>query len=83
MLLSPQRLDATLDGDRSRARTARGMTVLGMFRRLDVSFAWLDHPACRKGKLTTRDFLNFLGADNSRRAFSLMPSANPTAWKAV
>lgn len=82
---SHQRLDTTLDEDRSRVRTARGMTVLGMFRRLAVSFAcaWLDHPARRKAKLSTRDFLNFLRADNSRRAFSLMTSANPTAWKAA
>lgn len=59
------------------------MTVLGMFRRLAISFAraWLDHPVRRKAKLTTRDFLNFLNADNARRAFSFMTSADPTAWE--
>ena len=81
------RLDITLDEDRSPVRTARGMTGLGMFRRLALSFAcaWLDHPARRKAKLTTRNFLNFLNflnADNARRPFSLRTSANPTAWKA-
>ena len=79
-----QRLDITMDEDRSRVRTPRGMTVLGMFRRMAVSFAcaWLDHPRRRKLKFSTRDFLNFLNTHNARRAFSLMTSAKPTAWKA-
>ena len=79
-----QRLDITLDEDRSRVRTHRALTVLGMFRRLAVSFAcaWLDHPSRRKRKLSTRDFLHQLNAQNARRAFSLMTSLSPTAWKA-
>jgi len=79
-----QRLDATLDEDRSRVRTPKAMTVLGMFRRMTISFAcaWLDEPLRRKRKLCTRDFLNHLHADNSRRAFALVTSLNPKAWNA-
>ena len=79
-----QRLDVTLDEDRSRVRTRRALTVLGMFRRMVISFAcvWLDHPSRRKRKLSTRDFLHHLNAQNARRAFSLVTSLNPTAWKA-
>jgi len=71
-----QRLDATLDEDRSRVRTARGMTVLGMFRRLVVSFAcaWLDNPRRQKQKSSARDFQDYLHAENSRRGFSLVTS---------
>jgi len=79
-----QRLDATLDEDRSRVRTPKAMTVLGMFRRMTISFActWLDEPLRRKRKLCTRDFLNHLNADNARRAFALVTSLNPKAWNA-
>ena len=79
-----QRLDITLDEDRSRVRTHRALTILGMFRRLVVSLAcvWLDHPSRRKRKLSTRDFLHHLNALNARRAFSLITSLSPTAWKA-
>ena len=79
-----QRLDATLDEDRSRVRTPRAMTVLGMFRRMTISFAcaWLDDPLRRKRKLCTRDFLNHLNAQNARRAFTLVTSLNPKAWNA-
>ena len=76
-----QRLDATLDEDRSRVRTPRGLTVLGMFRRLVVSFAcvWLT-PERRKQKQSARDFLDHLNAANARRAFSLVTSVCPKAW---
>jgi len=79
-----QRLDATLDEDRSRARTVRGMTVLGMFRRLVVSFAcaWLDNARRRKQKNSARDFQEHLRAENARRAFSLVTSLEPKAWNA-
>jgi len=79
-----QRLDCTLDEDRSRTRTIRAMTVLGMFRRLATSLAcaWLDDPIRRKRKLSTRDFLNHLGAEHARRAFTLVTSLNPKAWNA-
>ena len=77
-----QRLDATLDEDRSRVRTPRGLTVLGMFRRLGVSFAcaWLT-PQRRKQKQSAWDFLDHLNAENARRAFSLVTSACPKAWR--
>ena len=79
-----QRLDASLDEDRSRVRTARGLTVLGMFRRLAVSLAtaWLACPRRRKQKKSTRDFQDQLRRNNNRRAFDLVTAANPKAWKA-
>jgi hypothetical protein len=79
-----QRLDASLDEDRSRVRTVRGMTVLGMFRRLAVSFAcaWLDSPRRRKQKKSARDFQDHLRAENARRGFSLLTSLQPKAWNA-
>jgi len=79
-----QRLDSTLDEDRSRTRTTRAMTVLGMFRRLATSLAcvWLDDPTRRKRKMSTRDFLNHLRAQQARRAFALVSSVNPKAWNA-
>jgi len=78
-----QRLDITLDEDRSRVRTPKAMTLLGMFPRVIVSFAcaWLAKPHRRRKKLTTRDFLNQLKAKNPRRAFAWVTSLNPTAWK--
>lgn len=79
-----QRLDATLDEDRSRTRTPKGLTVLGMFRRLAVSFAtaWLACPQRRKEKKSTRDFQEHLRAATYRHAFTLVTSANPKAWNA-
>lgn len=79
-----QRLDASLDEDRSRVRTLRGITVLGMFRRLVVSFAcaWLDTPQRRKHKNSARDFQDHLRAENARRGFSLVTSLLPKAWNA-
>ena len=77
-----QRLDASLDEDRSRVRTAWAMTVLGMFRRLAVSFAcaWLHPLERRKQKKSARDFQEHLRAENARRAFSLVTSLRPMAW---
>ena len=79
-----QRLDITLDEDRSRVRTIRAMTILGMFRRLAVSFAcaWLDHPTRQKQKCSTRDFQEHLKAQGARGAFALVSSLCPKAWKA-
>lgn len=78
-----QRLDVTLDEDRSRTRTLKAMTVLGMFRRLVISFAavWLD-PQRKKAKLTARDFQRYLAAKNARHAFGLITSTQPKAWNA-
>ena len=79
-----QRLDATLDEDRSRVRTHNALTVLGLFRRLAVSLAaaWLTCPRRRKQKKTMRDFQEQLRAHNKRRAFDLVTSLNPKAWNA-
>lgn len=79
-----QRLDATLDEDRSRVRTPRGLTVLGMFRRLAVSLAtaWLACPRRRRQKKSARDFQEQLREHNKRRAFGLVTSLNPKAWNA-
>ncbi|HEV8544554.1 MAG TPA: hypothetical protein VGR78_19365 [Verrucomicrobiae bacterium] len=79
-----QRLDATLDEDRSRTRTSNGLTVLGMFRRLAVSLAtaWLTCPKRKKQKKSTRDFQEHLRENGCRRAFALVISLNPKAWHA-
>jgi hypothetical protein len=79
-----QRLDITLDEDRSRTRTAKGLFVLGLFRRLTVSLAcaWLADPQRQRAKLTLRDFQRHLAANNARVAFALVTSANPKAWNA-
>jgi len=79
-----QRLDATLDEDRSRTRTPKSLTVLGMFRRLAVSLAtaWLACSQRRKEKQSTRDFQEHLRQERYRRAFSLVTSVHPKAWNA-
>jgi hypothetical protein len=66
-------------------RTARGLFVLGLFRRLAVSLActWLADPQRQRAKLTTRDFQRHLAAHNARRAFALVTSLNPKAWNAT
>jgi len=60
------------------------MLVLGMFRRLAVSFTsvWMSCPKRRKQKLSAKDFQRHLAADRARRAFSLVTSVNPEAWNA-
>ena len=79
-----QRLDISLDEDRSRVRTPKGLFVLGLFRRLVVSLAcvWLSQPDRQRAKLSTRDFQRHLAANDARLAFALVTSANPKAWNA-
>ena len=79
-----QRLDISLDEDRSRVRTAKGLFVLGLFRRLAVSLGcdWLADPQRQRSKLTMRDFQRHLAANDARLAFALVTSANPKAWNA-
>ena len=79
-----QRLDISLDEDRSRLRTPKGLFVLGLFRRLAVSLAcaWLAHPRRQRAKMSTRDFQRHLAAHNALRAFALVTAANPKAWNA-
>lgn len=78
------RLDEVLAEDESRVRTGRAAQILGMCRRLVVSFSceWLrrekgDRQHSRK---STRDFQDHLEAHNRARAFALITAANPTAW---
>ena len=76
------RLDEVLEEDRSRVRTPRAAHVLGLFRRLTVSFAlpWLAAHQQHRKRSSTRDFHDHLRADNARRAYLLVTSAQPTAW---
>jgi hypothetical protein len=76
------RLDEVLDEDRSRVRTPRAAHVLGMFRRLSVSFAipWLRQRQRARQRTSTRDFHDHLRAANARRAHLLVTAASPTSW---
>lgn len=80
----PQRWDISLDEDRSRVRTPKGLFVLGLFRRLAVSLActWLARPQRQRAKMSTRDFQRHLAADHALRGFALVTAANPKAWNA-
>jgi len=77
------RLDNVLDEDRSRVRNPNAALVLGMFRRVVVSFAipWSQEKMKTNKRTSTRNFLEHLNADNHRRAFDLVTSKAPTAWK--
>ena len=77
------RLDNVLDEDRSRVRNPNAALVLGMFRRVVVSFAipWSQEKKKTNKRTSTRNFLEHLNADNHRRAFDLVTSKAPTAWK--
>ena len=77
------RLDNVLDEDRSRVRTPNAALVLGMFRRVVVSFAipWHQEKKKTDKRTSTRSFLDHLNANNHRRAFDLVTCKVPTAWK--
>ena len=77
------RLDTVLDEDRSRVRHPKAALVLGMFRRLALSFAmpWIANKRIKNKRTSTRDFLEHLEAHNARRAFDLTTSKSPTSWK--
>jgi hypothetical protein len=77
------RLDEVLDEDRSRVRTPRAAHVLGMFRRLVVSFAlpWLAQRKQTRKRASTRDFHDHLRAANARRAHLLVTTDAPTSWR--
>lgn len=77
------RLDEVLDEDKSRVRTPKAAYVLGMFRRLAVSFAipWLEKKKQTRKRASTRDFHDHLRADNSRRAHLLVTAAAPNSWQ--
>ena len=77
------RLDNVLDEDRSRVRNPNAALVLGMFRRVVVSFAipWSLEKQKTDKRTSTRTFLEHLNADNHRRAFELVTAKAPAAWK--
>jgi len=76
------RLDEVLEEDRSRVRSPRAAHVLGLFRRLTVSFAipWLVARKKTHRRTSTRDFQDHLRADHARRAHLLVTAAAPTSW---
>jgi predicted transposase YbfD/YdcC len=76
------RLDQILDEDRSRVRTPKAAHVLGMFRRLVVSFAiaWTTQRKKERKRTSTRFFLDHLRAHNARRAFHLVTAKSPASW---
>jgi hypothetical protein len=75
-------LDEVLEEDRSRVRTPRAAHVLGLFRRLSISFAipWLAERQKTLRRASTRDFHDHLRADHARRAHPLVTAAAPAAW---
>ena len=77
------RLDNVLDEDRSRVRNPNAALILGMFRRVVVSFAipWHQEKKKTDKRTSTRSFLDHLNAENHRRAFDLVTAKAPTAWK--
>jgi hypothetical protein len=79
------RLDDTLEEDRSRVRSPRAARVLGMCRRLVVSFActWLKAAQKQNSRLSTRDFQDHLKRHNLAAGFALVTAKEPSAWRAV
>ncbi|MCK9589930.1 MAG: hypothetical protein M0Q93_11300 [Terrimicrobiaceae bacterium] len=77
------RLDNVLDEDRSRVRNPNAALVLGMLRRVVVSFAipWSQEKKKTNKRTSTRSFLEHLNAENHRRAFDLVTAQAPSAWK--
>ena len=75
------RLDIVLDEDRSRVRTPKAALVLGLFRRLTLSFAipWIAKQA--DPRAATADFQNQLKNNNARRAFLLVTTKSSKAWR--
>ena len=77
-----QRLDATLDEDRSRVRTPNAAHALGLFRRLVVSVAhgWINREQKKNSRASLRTFLTHLRTHGARRAFDLVTATAPQAW---
>jgi hypothetical protein len=80
-------LDVTLAEDRSRVRHPRAQLVLGMFRRLVVSFAqaWLATARQTHARATTRSFQkSFTRRDGGReRLQALIFAKSPQSWRLV
>jgi hypothetical protein len=79
------RLDDTLAEDQSRVRSPRAARVLGMCRRLVVSFAcaWLKEAQKENGRLSTRDFQDHLKLHQLAAGFALITADKPAAWREV
>jgi hypothetical protein len=79
------RLDDTLQEDRSRVRSPRAARVLGMCRRLAVSFAcaWLKKAQEQNSRLSTRDFQDHLKLHQIAAGFALITAQEPSAWREV
>lgn len=79
------RLDDTLAEDQSRVRSPRAARVLGMCRRLVVSFAcdWLKEAQKENCRLSTRDFQDHLKLHQLGAGFALITADKPSAWRRV
>jgi hypothetical protein len=79
------RLDDTLAEDQSRVRSPGAARVLGMCRRLVVSFAcaWLKEAQQENSRLSTRDFQDHLKLHQLAAGFALVTANQPTAWREV
>jgi hypothetical protein len=77
------RLDDTLAEDQSRVRSPGAAQVLGMCRRLVVSFAcaWLKEAQKQNGRLSTRDFQDHLKLNRMAAGFALVTAQKPSAWR--
>lgn len=78
-----QRLDATLDEDRSRVRTPNAAHALGLFRRLVVSVGheWVRQAQKKNSRASLRTFVTTLRAHAAQRALDLVTASAPCAWK--
>lgn len=78
-----QRLDTTLDEDRSRVRTPNAAHALGLFRRLVVSVGheWIAQAQKKNPRASLRTFVTGLRAHGARRALDLVTASAPRAWK--
>ncbi len=75
---SHQRLDVSLNDDRCRVRSTNGLLVLGMMRRIVVSFFmhWRNRQRKpRQNSLT--DFQALMGEDNLAKALAFVTHRNP------
>lgn len=79
------RLDDTLGEDQSRVRSPRAARILGMCRRLVVSFAcaWLKEAHKKNQRLSTRDFQDQLKLHQVAAGFALITAKKPSAWREV
>lgn len=74
-----QRLDVSLNDDRCRVRNGNALLILGMLRRVVISFfmEWrAKHPKPQHQSLT--DFQAVMGEDNMRKAMIFLTSQRPT-----